>query len=196
MPLTRIDHIGHDASLGLWHMTEDVADYERPRNADLSSFHTAFRLKEELMEYSLLHALTGHDNLVIRHAPSGKPLIDGWNISISHTRGWGAMILSETHAVAVDIEYYSDRVRKVVPRFIRPDEMTDELSAQLINWSAKETVYKLFSEEDLQYFEMRLQPFASLAKGTVMVDDLKVSKTQVVDYEINSDYVMTWAIQN
>lgn len=140
--------------------------------------------------------MTGRNDLVVHHLPSGKPVLEGWNISISHTKGWGAVALSKSEAVAVDIEYYSDRVRKVVPRFIRPDEMTDSLEAQLINWSAKETMYKLFSEEDLQYFEMRLQPFVPLAKGCVVVEDLKKPKLQSVAYEINTDYVLTWATEN
>lgn len=195
MPLVRIDTIGRDAQLGLWQMTEAVDDYVRPDHVDLTVFHTSFRLQEKLMEYSLLRAMTGRNDMVVHHEASGKPVLDGWNISISHTRGWGAVALSPSQGVAVDIEYYSDRVRKVVPRFIRPDEMVTSLDAQLINWSAKETAYKLLSEEDLQYFEMRLQPFETADHGLVVVEDLKHTKLLTVHYEINPNYVLTWATE-
>ena len=49
----------------------------------------------------------------------------------------------------------------------------------LINWSAKETMYKFFSEEDLQYFDMRVHPFDVAADGELLVDNLKLSSSQL-----------------
>ena len=65
--------------------------------------------------------------------------------------------------------------------------------SRLINWSAKETLYKLFSEEDLQYFEMRLQPFLPENQGLLLVDDLKIEKQARVFYRANEDYVLTYS---
>jgi hypothetical protein len=76
----------------------------------------------------------------------------------------------------------------------------------LINWSAKETMYKFFSEEDLQYFDMRVHPFDVAADGELLVDNLKLSSSQFdgrepatiskalrVFYRLNEDYVITYA---
>ncbi len=188
-------------------MTERIDQLLKPKGVDLC-FLSEKRLKEELCVYALLTAMTGNDHLVIGHEPSGKPQLEGWSISISHTRGWVAIILSTGFQVGIDIEYTSDRVGKVVDRFIREDEQRDTLSQQLINWSAKETVYKLFSEQKLDYFDMRLHSLPSeidlvldgkahVAKdgveGSVMVDVLKTNGAVAVHYELTSDYVLTYS---
>lgn len=194
MPLIRIDDLGHGVRLALWHMTESVEELPIPRAENLSYIHAEVRMKEKLTEYSLLHALTLRDDIKIEHNAMGQPYIEDYSISMSHTRGWAAMILaSEDFKVGVDIEYYSNRVNKVADRFIRKDEQNDDLSHRLINWSAKETVYKMFSEEDLQYFEMRLHAFHASSSGCVDVDDLKIEKTVPVKYILNDDYVFTWS---
>ena len=193
MPLIRLQQLGADARLGLWQMTEDAAALPVPPE-DLSRYHSASRLRERLTAYALLREMTGRADLVIDHDETGRPLVDGWNISISHTRGWAALIQSRSKAVAVDIEFFSDRVSRVRDRFVRPDEDGDSLACQLINWSAKETVYKLLGRENLQYFEMRLLPFVPAAQGRVVVEDLKHPRRVEVDYELNGDFVLTHAV--
>lgn len=195
MPLIRISNLSDDVRMALWQMTEDVDELPKPANVDFSDIHSVIRKKERLVTYCMLRALTSRDDLIIGHNSSDKPLLDGYSLSLSHTKGWAAMILSEkAMSLGIDIEYFSDRVNKVADRFIRTDEQSDNLSYRLINWSAKETVYKAFSEEDLQYFEMRLRPFEVLSRGTVVVDDLKSPKLTNVEYILNNNFVLTWTI--
>ena len=99
------------------------------------------------------------------------------------------MILSQTRPVAVDIEYLSDRVNKIAHKFIRPDETAVDTMSRLIHWSVKETVYKYFSDEDLQYFEMRLQDVTS---DKCKVENLKTKKTVEAKFVINSSYVLSY----
>jgi hypothetical protein len=98
--------------------------------------------------------------------------------------------MSKTRNVAVDIEYVSDRVSKIVDKFIRSDEDSSTIEVQLKNWCAKETVYKYFSEEDLQYSEMRLH---DLSSSHALVDDLKIKKTIDVFFDTNSQYVLAYS---
>lgn len=207
MSLSKIFESCCGVQVGLWHMTEGIDQLPKPKGVDLS-FRSDKRLKEELCVYALLTAMTGNDHLVIGHEPSGKPQLENWSISISHTRGWVAIILSVDFQVGIDIEYTSDRVSKVVNRFIREDEQRTTLSQQLINWSAKETVYKLFSEQKLDYFDMRLHTLPSEIgavldrdahvveggiEGSVMVDVLKTKGVATVHYELTPDYVLTYS---
>lgn len=197
MPLLRIDEVGHGAKLGLWQMTESVGQLPMPSVLDLTGVRSENRIREILVTYQMLYAIMGRDDLRIRHEASGKPVVEGYNISISHTRGWAAMILAEkrgdSHKVGVDIEYFSDRVNRIASRFIREDEQNTDLAHRIINWSAKETVYKMFAEEDLRYFEMRLRHFEAHQEGEVFVDDLKCDKTIAVNYILNQDYAFTWS---
>ena len=185
MSLLSIENLDHDVRLGLWKMDEVCEDDFLciKGMADVipdivSNYRSASRRHEKLCIYALLFAMTGDSLLRIGHEASGKPFIDGMNISITHTKGYAALILSQTHNVAVDIEYCSNRVERIVERFIRADESMNGVEQHLINWSAKETMYKFFSEEDLQYFDMRVHPFDVAADGELLVDNLKLSSSQ------------------
>ena len=180
--------------LGLWNITEKVTDLPCPTCLDLSSINSDTRKIERLVTYQLLNALTGLDQVEIKHDKAGKPLIDGYEISLSHTRGWAAMIISEHYQTGIDVEYISDRVNRVANRFIRSDEDCEGLEKRLVNWCAKEALYKMRSAENLQYFDMRLHPF-SLSDGFVNTDDLKRGDTVRIDFEHTADYVLTWCAE-
>jgi phosphopantetheinyl transferase len=158
----------------------------------MSAYRSEARKRERLAVYALLYAMTGDEAMVIRHNEDGKPMVDGFHISVSHTRGYAALILSEHAEVAVDIEWRSDRVEKVVHKFVREDEDKSSLDMLLVNWSAKETVYKFFSEQDLQYFDMRLQPFDISPAGQIVVENLKGRQAADVHYRLTEDYVLTY----
>lgn len=194
MPLTTIQTLSDGLRLGLWNITEKVTDLPCPTCLDLSSINSDTRKIERLVTYQLLNALTGLDQVEIKHDKAGKPLIDGYEISLSHTRGWAAMIISEHYQTGIDVEYISDRVNRVASRFIRSDEDCEGLEKRLVNWCAKEALYKMRSAEDLQYFDMRLHPF-SLSDGFVNTDDLKRGDTVRIDFEHNADYVLTWCAE-
>ncbi len=128
----------------------------------------------------------------IRHLQSGKPILKGYHISISHTQGFVAVILSKTKEVAVDIEYFSDRVKRVASKFMRKDEKAENLDCLLIHWCGKETVFKLFSEEQLQFSQMRVSPFDTMSDWACEVENLKSKKKVRVDFELTMDFVLTY----
>lgn len=193
MPLIRIDEVSHGIRVGLWRMDEAIEALPKPQGTCLDGIRSAVRLREQLTTYCLLEAMTGRSDIVVGHTQSGKPFVDGMEISLSHTKGWAAMILSDYHCVGIDIEYVSERVNRVASRFIRPDEESETLAKRLITWSAKETVYKLLSSENLQFFDMRLGHIADSCKGVVTVEDLQQGGTVEVSYILNDDFVLTWA---
>lgn len=194
MPLYRDEKLKNDVRLCIWKMTELVTDLPLPPNLDITSIHSNTRRKEILTIYALLHHATGSPLELIKHDHTGRPVLQNAEISISHTKGWAAIVLSRHSIVGVDIEYFSDRVNRVASRFIRTDENMPTLQTRLVNWCAKETVFKVCIGENLQYFDMRLKPFDAQAKGSVHVEDLKQPKTIKVNYELNNDFVLTYAI--
>lgn len=198
MALLEIRSLCPGTRLGVWKIQETEAEFYHlypslyPFSKELSSrYHNECRRVEFLAVRALVHEMAPDTDIDIQHNSTGKPLLPGWNISISHTRGFAAVILSQESVVGVDIEYFSDRVKRVASRFIRPDEMALDLPHQLIHWSAKETVYKYDSEEDLRYKEMRLEPF-QLSDGYCLVDNLKSQWKVKVFFEVTSDYVLTF----
>lgn len=198
MALLSIRHLWDDVNLGIWAIEETVEQLfeQYPHLKDLKvyldeKYKNEGRKKEILAVRALLYEMTHEESSKrISHEPSGKPLLKGYFISISHTKGYAAVIMSKTKNVAVDIEYVSDRVSKIVDKFIRSDEDSSTIEVQLKNWCAKETVYKYFSEEDLQYSEMRLH---DLSSSHALVDDLKIKKTIDVFFDTNSQYVLAYS---
>ena len=57
MPLQRIDEVAPGVKLGLWLIAEQAEEVPRPTTADVSAYHGG-RLKEKLVTYALLHAMT------------------------------------------------------------------------------------------------------------------------------------------
>jgi 4'-phosphopantetheinyl transferase EntD len=197
MPVVYIKEIAPDVKLGLWKIEENVSqfisqssDMRKLFDTEISVYKSDSRKYEKLAVYSLLWKMT-NSRILISHNENGKPIVDGYNISISHTRGYAAVILSKLKNVAVDIEYYSDRVGRISDKFIRKDEIAVDIDSQLINWSAKETIYKYFSEQNLLYFDMKLMPFDKLGKK-IRVLNLKNGDYQHVCYELNKEYVLTY----
>ena len=197
MPVVYIKEVAPDVKLGLWKMEEtvlqflsDSSDMSKLFDVEISAYKSEVRRLEKLAVYSLLWKMT-NSKVTVSHNEDGKPIVDGYNISISHTRGYASVILSKLKNVAVDIEYYSDRVARIADKFIREDEIATDIASQLINWSVKETVYKYFSEQNLQYFDMKLIPFEEF-ENTKRVLNLKTSSYLDVYYELNDKYVLTY----
>lgn len=160
---------------------------------EISILRNDARRSERLAVYALLYEMTGNRSLVISHNADGKPSIDGYNISISHTKGYVAILISTTKRVGIDIEQRSERVKNIAKRFIREDEWTNDVSQQLLIWSAKETVYKLFSEQHLQLFEMRSEMNCGQNDEIIKVENIRDNVQVSVYYTFSDNYVLTWA---
>ncbi|MBQ9533332.1 MAG: 4'-phosphopantetheinyl transferase superfamily protein [Prevotella sp.] len=195
MALIFHDVIAEEAVIGVWKIEEDEKEVlsQHPHLAEIvKNYSRPERRMEKLSAYLLLYSLQADAQLLIGHNPDGKPLLDGWHISVSDTRGFVAVVLSKTNSVGIDIEFISNRVDRIAKRFIRPDEMADNTMKRLLTWSVKEAVYKYCSEEHLDYFDMRLHPFDLSQNGIIEVDNLKNNTTLRVRYIVTSDYVLAY----
>ena len=183
--LIEIRQLTPHTRLGLWRMDEPQEGSPRQR--------------ERHAEQLLLTAMMGNDaSYTIDHEPSGKPFLTSSlsphttplpHLSISHTRGYVAILLSDDSQVGVDIEYRSDRVERIARRFIHPDEKAETIEEKLLLWSAKEAVYKLFSEDRLAFFDMRM---LSIGDDVMQIQNMKRNEVVAVSYEFTPDYVLTY----
>jgi len=195
MPLLRVDRIGDDVWLGLWEMSEHPSFQPDLYREACLRYKSEGRQREYVCVRALLHQMMDDDALTIDHHESGKPVLsNGWHISISHTKGYCAVMVSPHHRVGIDIEYVSNRVSRITHKFMRSDEHADTIQGQLLHWCVKETLYKLFSEENLGYEEMRLLPFEMEEHGQVSAENLRDGILINVSYLITPFFVFTWAI--
>ena len=198
MALLKIETLDTDVRLGLWKIEEQEEDLIRDYSwlSDITErlkvVRSAQRRLEILAIYALLFELTNNKTLQITHDLYGCPHVSDHHVGISHTKGFAALILSQTRNVAIDIEYCSDRVGRIAHKFIRNDEFAPTLAHQLINWSAKETVYKYFSEQQLGFFDIRIIISKLNDVGILEAINLKSEQRITVNYQRNNDYIFTY----
>ena len=195
MPLLRIVK-RDEATIGLWEMVDGefdsyTDDYLRDAIGEAEKrYKSNARRMEYICERALLKDMMNGRILNIFHNEDGKPILNnGLNISISHTRGYIAIILSETKNVGIDIEYVSDRVEKISSRFMREDESADDILSLLVHWCAKETLYKLFSSEHLDFMNIKVN-----IGETVSATNLLNNITVPLYVESTSNYVLTYSM--
>lgn len=210
MAVVNIREVYSGVSLGLWQMDEspeqlfDLYPHLLPYRSSLDDKYKNDGRKLEFLAiralmYEMLRVNGASKGLLshagdFTHNGQGKPLFRGYHVSISHTKGYAALILSNKSEVAVDIEYMSDRVERIASKFLRKDERADSLDSKLVHWCAKETVFKLFSEENLLFEEMRVKPFDTMSDWACDVENLKSGKTARVDFELAMDFVLTYSM--
>lgn len=200
MALIDIRHLSSETTLGLWKISESSAEFylKYPylsiyKDEVDVKFRAENRKKEFLAVRALLHEIYQDNTPYIGYESSGKPILsNGHKISISHTNGYAVLIVSSKNTVAIDIEYRSDRVAKVADKFIREDENATDVLSQLINWSAKETVYKYYSADRLEYFDMKMHDMQPSLSGCIAVENMKRHVTANVYYEITEAFVLTY----
>ena len=104
----------------------------------------------------LLWEVLGGD-FEIQYLDDGKPVLVQPQkfLSISHSKDFVAVFLSDNQRIGVDIEKISDRIQKLYPRFLSQTEQqnSDMSDSSLLHfyWGAKEAVYKLFSPHRLLF---------------------------------------------
>ncbi len=151
-----------NATMGIWKMEETLPELESMYQIKPSeeivyrAFKNDRRRKEWLSTRILLGNLVNHD-VEILHRDSGKPYLSDQSfcISITHTLGYVGIRLA-SHPVAIDMEYHSERVLKLIDRFVSKREMkyideNNKITSALIIWSAKETMFKLFDFHDVEF---------------------------------------------
>ncbi len=194
---------GDAVKIGLWKMTEteeslylqfpELCRYK----SEIANMKSLSKRIEFLVVRALLKGMLGFVP-VLQHNEDGKPLLsNGMNISISHTRGYAAVILSDTDNVAIDIEYYSDRVCRVADMFIRKDEQAQELIDKILCWCSKETLYKLHSSDKLGFHDMRMDhsslSILEASNGFFTIENMRRQTKVKMRFMATETYIMTYA---
>lgn len=206
MPLIFIEKLNEsaDTRLALWRMTEAedelksfISTLDVEYAETLKTNKSTARRREIVTVKMLLRKLFDGD-VMLSHDKSGRPFLDnGYNVSISHTKGFASVIVSRAQRVSVDVEYVSERVLKITDRFIRSDECAPTTVSALLHWCVKETMYKLFSADDLGLLEMRVNTVdGDEEKGLAQAEHLRRNEIVPVFYRISKDVVLTYAYCN
>lgn len=153
---------GTDVHVAVWQIVEDeeellsllavmqTKDAFATMQTRLETLHNPSRRCEWLAVRMLVARCLGGDKVVSYDADGRPSLTDhSFEISISHTKGYAALAWHPSKAVGVDIERRTDRVMRVVSRYVNADEKAFLQSScfsspdgELLLWTAKEALYK------------------------------------------------------
>ena len=163
----------NDSELIIWRMDETLDELMELSlhhyDHEIESISNEVRKKERIISRFLLETLVGR-KAEVKYEASGKPIMDGVNFSISHTKNYVAVIVGRD-TVGVDIEHKSDRIFKVTEKIMHPDELktlcsytknseekgifsNDAQKFALLCWCAKETVFKMIDEIGVDFTKM------------------------------------------
>lgn len=192
--------------LGVWKITESadtlLSQLEKEESDTLrQEYHSESRLLEIAATRVLLSHIIDR-SAKIEYQSNGKPYLRDYplNISISHTKGYAAVILSHSEYLGIDIEYISDRVKRIRSRFISDKEFIDsenEIIHLLLHWSAKETMYKALSMEGVELKnDFLINSFTPAAAGVLTSREFYTERQLCfnIQYFITDYYVLTFMI--
>ena len=204
-------HTFEGGGIAIWHITESSEELyaqlaTHRYDAPLADKKNESRRAEWLAVRLLVKELFGSECEVAYH-PTRRPYLKGSNIhiSISHTKGFAAVAYHRDAPIGMDIEYISSRVERIASRFTTPDEASyidahDEHARQmyhLINWSAKEALYKLFDSPSLAEFKeaFHIAPYTLGECGAMDATVFHAEKSVLaVSYRTFPEFVCTWAV--
>lgn len=202
MPLFFNEEIFPDVRLGIWAISESSDDfwalspYVESSRSEFNALYKSEQRKCEVLAVSLLIKEIIGDNVQLLHQDNGKPyLSSGMNISISHTRGFAVIIVSHSKQVSVDIEYFSNRIERIRSKFMRDDENASSQVKLLMHWCAKETMYKLFPEDNLTFNKMQLLSVdGNDSTGIITAKNIFRNRNVSVYYRTFCNCLLTYAV--
>ena len=165
---------------------------------------TAEHRKREWLTVRILLKELLQEEKEIAYTSSGQPYLTdhSYHISISHTKGYVAVILDKYHPVGIDIEQVSPRIHKIYKRFVNAEEelylsRENETVHLLLYWSAKESIFKALGEEGVSFqTQLHIGAFSPVL-GELSSFSAHETKTKQrysfqVHYIVQEDYVLTF----
>lgn len=149
MPLVYQQNINAVTKIGVWHITEDEFFFLQQVPLQKEITHPNKRLQHLAGRYLLKELYPDFSLELIKIANTRKPFLanEAYHFSISHCGEYAAVIVSKTYRVGIDIEGITDKIQRIIPKFLTTAEqklLQENLlskSATLL-WSVKEAVYK------------------------------------------------------
>lgn len=203
--------VEREAILALWEITESVDDLLDLLDLDpfiieqVFSFTSEKRQLEYLAVRAMLKTVLG-EKKVIAYELNGKPYLcdHSYQISITHTGKYVAILLHPTCRLGVDVERMSDKLVRVQSKFLSEQERhsVDSVSPKIhlaLLWSAKETLYKMMQQTEVDFIKhLAIKPFQPYQKGVMEATECRTAAAETFElsYQIFPEFVLVWALKD
>ena len=168
---------------------------------ELKKFNSEKRKREFISVRLAMRALLGKE-VVICYDADGKPYLSdqSYQISISHSGKWIAVMAHPTRAVGIDIEYPSEKIAKLYTRFLSITEQ-EELSNGIdirqlqLAWSAKESLYKIIGKQAVDFSkQLRIFPFEVKLEGKMSAEHIPTKARYQLNYIQSAAYTLVYCL--
>ena len=201
MPVIEDIQLSSTTRIIVWEIKETI-DFLKSE-LDLSDFSkkTLYKKKSEIHQKqflavrNILKLLSIHDS-DIGYDVDGKPFIKSGYLSISHSKEYVVVIISDEN-VGVDIESNSDKCFRIIQKFLGTENefpmKIDWKIAQVI-WNMKESLFKMMDFKEIDFKENFIVIPFSLNENQTKIWFVKneLSRVYNVNYFINKNYSLAY----
>lgn len=199
-----------ESEIGVWKISETAQELLSafPEDEDMVSLFNGHGSGEMILERlsvrTLLHAILPDIKIRIEYDNNGKPFFRDSlkNVSISHTKGYSAVIVSDSVEPGIDIELRTHRAAKIVSRYLSEKELSAypngiDYDSATIRWSAKECVYKIFGAPLVDFkksMEIDIFDVISDSELKMYVSTANEFNTLIlVNFRVFDVFLLTWS---
>ncbi|MGB0403605.1 MAG: 4'-phosphopantetheinyl transferase family protein [Salibacteraceae bacterium] len=200
-----------EVRIGIWKLTESIDELEQlvslsdSEKVLFQSFKNNRRKKEWLGVRALLKHFGSHK---IFYDDIGRPYLkNGDFISISHTKGWAALVISTIGDVGIDVETVSEKAVRSSSKYINAGEWRAGISFlsegeyYTLIWACKEAVYKKYSRQKTLEFksEIMLDMIHGLRKKGLIKCSIQLNNNCdacTIDYSFFEGLVLVYALND
>ena len=203
MPVIEDIQLSSTTRILIWEIKETI-DFLKSK-LDLTDFSkkTLHKKKSEIHQKQFLAVRNILKLLSIRDSDlhyneDGKPLVKSGYLSISHSKEFVAVIVSD-QKVGVDIESNSEKCFRIMQKFVGTENefiiKMDRKIAQII-WNMKESLYKIIDFKHIDFKENLIVIPFSLNENQTKIWFVKneLSRVYNANYFINKNYSLAYII--
>ena len=207
MPLFNQINIATDTQLHLWKITEDLetllqtAILNEASNLRLQGMKSEAHKKGFIAVRLLLQSI-GYTDFDLYYDANGKPhLNDGKHISISHSGGFSAIVISE-QMVGLDLEQLKTKILKIAFRYMDVSHLEglneiEQIQKATVIWGIKESIFKIKNEPGISFLDHIFEdPFVftdQQARATLKYKNLEEKFS--IHFNLVEDYIFVCAFQ-
>jgi 4'-phosphopantetheinyl transferase EntD len=202
MSLYQSKKISKNTQIGIWKITETEKElsslYLEAGFDSKSILQTKNNLRKK--QWLATRILARHfTNASVIYNDMGKPkLNNGWNISISHSNEFVAILINPHKNCGIDIEKISKKVSRIKNKFLSPEDLLEVTSDEdlTIYWGAKEALYKYYGEKEVLFAEhLFLSDFSKQTNQfTGEINMPEFQKEINMHYEKIEDFILVYTL--
>ncbi len=211
MPTIYKKEFSNGLQIGVWQINETENELiskltlSKDELSYLESIQSSKRYKHWLASRVLIKDLLQTDEFIeFEYNKTGKPNlvnVDGF-VSISHAADVAAIALSKKHEVGIDIEKMQEKIVRIAPKFMLPEEIEEcnennKVRAMYVHWCIREAVFKCYGKGQLDFKKHILLEAISSSNNQCVKTQIKKENEQLsynVYYDVLDEYMLAYTM--